>query len=369
MTDRLSKLFEDHGQSPWLDNLQRGYLNSGRLAELRDRGVRGLTSNPTIFEKAISSSSDYDDQFAELSGDGGEVLANYWQLVVRDIDGACDVLDPVFRASEGADGFVSVEVAPGLAHDGPGTEEAARHLHTTIARDNLMVKIPGTAEGLAPIEQMIAEGRNINVTLLFGIERYRQVMQAYIAGLEKCAASGADDLSGVASVASFFVSRVDSEIDERLDKIGTPEAIVLKGKAAVAQAKLAYQEFLKAFSGPRWEALTAKNARVQRPLWASTSTKNPDYPDTMYVDSLIGPDTVNTMPDQTIDDFIDHGTLARTVDADLDETRAVWQRLADVGIDIDDVAEVLEREGVEKFAKSFDDLLETLSSKAASVKG
>jgi len=253
-----------------------------------------------------------------------------------------------------------VEVDPGLAHDTDGTVAAARHLHETIARPNLLVKIPGTAEGVAAIKQMISEGRSINVTLIFSLGRYGEVMEAYLSGLEACDG----DLSGVHSVASFFVSRVDTEVDRRLDAIGTPEALALRGKAAVAQAKLAYEQFRSIFSGPRWEALQARGAHLQRPLWASTSTKNPAYPDTLYVDSLIGPDTVNTLPDATIEAFNDHGTVARTVDADMDEVHRVWSTLADVGVDMDDVAAQLEREGVSSFQKSFDELLGALTTKA-----
>jgi transaldolase len=237
---------------------------------------------------------------------------------------------------------------------------AARHLHETIARPNLLVKIPATAEGVPAIQQMISEGRSINITLIFSLGRYGEVMEAYLSGLEACDG----DLSGVHSVASFFVSRVDTEVDRRLDAIGSPEALALRGKAAVAQAKLAYQQFRSTFSGPRWEALQARGARLQRPLWASTSTKNPAYPDTLYVDSLIGPDTVNTLPDATIEAFNDHGTVARTVDAGIDEVHTVWSTLADVGVDMDDVAEQLEREGVSSFQKSFDELLGALTTKA-----
>jgi transaldolase len=290
-------------------------------------------------------------------------------MVLRDIEGACDVFEPVFDESGGGDGFVSVEVAPSLAHDGPGTEAAARHLHETIARRNLMVKVPATAAGVAPIQQMIAEGRNINVTLIFSLARYQDVMDGYIAGLETYATTEGADLSRVASVGSFFISRVDTEVDRRLDEIGTPEALALRGKAAVAQAKLAYRQFRETFSGPRWEALAARGAKVQRPLWASTSTKNKAYVDTLYVDELIGPDTVNTMPDATIEAFADHGNLARRVDADVDQAEAVWQSLADVGVDMDDVAERLEREGVASFEKSFDELIATLEAKAAELTG
>ncbi len=294
--ERLIRLYEEFGQSPWLDNLTRGFLTSGQLAELRDRGIRGLTSNPTIFQKAISGSADYDEQFSGIATDGGPVLDDYWTLVLADINGACEVFDPLYEQSDGGDGFVSVEVDPGLAHDAAGTEAAARELHERIARRNLMVKIPATAEGIAPIRQMIGEGRNINITLIFSLERHQDVMNAYLDGLEAYAGLDASDLSKVASVASFFVSRVDTEVDRRLDAIGTPEALALRGKAAVAQAKLAYRQFVETFSGPRWEALAARGARVQRPLWASTSTKNPAYPDTLYVDELIGPDTVEHAP-------------------------------------------------------------------------
>jgi transaldolase len=366
MTDRLNDLYEQQGQSPWLDNLRRGYLTSGELATLRDRGVRGLTSNPSIFQKAIQGSSDYDDQFSELVEAAGSTDDNYWSLVIQDIHGACDVFESVYDRSDGVDGYVSVEVAPNLAHDGPGTEAAARALHERIDRRNLMVKIPGTAEGLAPIEQMIAEGRCINVTLIFSLERYTEVMEAYIAGLERQVAERSHvDLSKVASVASFFISRVDTEVDRRLEAIGTDEALALRGKAAVAQAKLAYQQFVDTFRGQRWDALAARGARVQRPLWASTSTKNPDFPDTLYVDELIGPHTVNTLPDTTLEAFADHGTLARRVDADVDEARRVWAALAHVGVDMSDVAAQLEREGVSSFEKAFDELISALETKAS----
>jgi transaldolase len=358
-SDRLLRLHTEQGQSPWLDNLRRGYLTSGHLADLVARGVRGLTSNPTIFEKAITGGPEYDQQLAALAG--MTVTEAYWAMVVDDIRGALDVLAPVHQASAGVDGYVSVEVAPELARDTEGTIAAARHLHQLIDRPNLMVKIPGTAEGLPAIRQMVAEGRNINVTLIFSLERYAQVIEAYLAGLEACEG----ELHGVASVASFFISRVDSEVDRRLEAIGSSAALALRGRAAVAQGKLAYQLFLGAFSGPRWQALEARGARVQRPLWASTSTKNPAYPDTLYVDELIGPDTVNTLPEATIGAFVDHGTIARTIDRGVEEAQAVWQALAEVGVDMDDVARVLEDEGVASFAKSFDELLDTLSAKAA----
>lgn len=365
MSDRLHRLHQTYGQSPWLDNLKRGYLTSGELVRLRDEGVRGLTSNPTIFQKAIQGSQDYDAQFRQMVKGGGSVLSNYWALVLRDIKGALDVFAPVHDASAGHDGYVSVEVAPDLAHDATATIAAARELHATIGRPNLMVKIPATQQGVTAVGQMIADGRSINVTLIFGLDRYRDVMEAYLAGLE--AHDG--DLSGIASVASFFISRVDTEVDRRLDAIATPEALALRGKAAVTQGKLAYRHFQQVFRGPRWDALVARGARVQRPLWASTSTKNPAYPDTLYVDELIGPDTVNTLPDATLEAFADHGTLARTIDRGLDEAEATWSALGEVGIDLDDVAEVLEHEGVASFQKSFDELLGALDEKKAGLRG
>lgn len=366
--DRIIRLHEEFDQSPWLDNLQRGYLTSGELAGLRDAGIRGLTSNPTIFHKAITGSADYDDQFGTLAADDNPTLDDYWALVLQDINGACDVFDPVYESSDGVDGYVSVEVDPGLANNGAGTEAAARDLHERLGRRNVMVKIPATAAGVAPIQAMLAEGRNINVTLIFSLDRYRDVMEAYLAGLEAYATDDEADLSRVASVASFFISRVDTEVDRRLDAIGTPEALTLRGRAAVAQGHLAYRLFTETFAGPRWDALAAKGARVQRPLWASTSTKNDAYPDTLYVDRLIGPHTVNTLPDATIVAFGDHGNLARTVDADIDGARAVWQSLADVGVDMDEVADQLEREGVASFQKSFTELIDALDTKASELR-
>ncbi len=357
--NRLTQLFEQAGQSPWLDNLRRGWITSGELRRRVDSGVRGLTSNPSIFEKAMSSSDAYDDQLEGLTRGGLGIEATYWSLVTRDIEDALAVLRPVYDESDGLDGYVSVEVDPGLARDTDGTAAAARELHERIGQPNLLVKIPGTVEGLPAVREMIAEGRSINVTLIFSLERYEQVIESYISGLEACAG----DLSRVASVASFFVSRVDNETDRRLEAIGTAEALDLRGKVAVANARVAYQLFLERFSGPRWEALVDRGARVQRPLWASTSTKNPDYPDTLYVDELIGPDTVNTLPDATLDAFEQHGSIARTVDADPDGARGVLDRLADVGVDLADVTDTLEVEGVASFEKSFTSLLETLAAK------
>jgi transaldolase len=366
---KLQDLYDQQGQSPWLDNLRRDYLRGGHLAELVAQGIRGVTSNPTIFAKAIEGGDDYDEQFGTLLG-SHTVEEAYWELVVTDIRDALAILRPVHDASDGVDGYVSLEVAPGLAHDTAGTITAARHFHELVAEPNLYVKIPATAEGVAAIRAMIGEGRNINITLLFSLERYGEVIEAYIGGLEDLVATGVTDLSAVRSVASFFVSRVDTEVDRRLDTLAgqsagrATEIQALRGTAAVAQAQRAYALFAQRFSGARWEALASRGAKVQRPLWASTSTKNPAYPDLVYVDTLIGPDTVNTMPDDTIAAFLDHGHPARTVDADPDAAGRALQRIEAAGVDMADVARTLEDEGVASFTKSFDELIQKLSDKA-----
>jgi transaldolase len=378
---RLHDLYEQQGQSPWIDNIRRGSLRDGTLASLVDKGIRGVTSNPTIFAKAIESGHDYDEQFGDLLV-SRSVEEAYWEMTITDIVDALGVLRPVHDASGGTDGFVSIEVAPALAYDTEATTEAARRLHELIARPNLYVKIPGTAEGLPAIRAMIAEGRNINITLLFSVERYLEVVEAYLGGLEDLVASDTEDLSGVHSVASFFVSRVDTEVDRRLEQLvdggteskGTAgrdaagnEVLAMRGKAAVAQARAAYELFKSRFSGPRWDALAARGATVQRPLWASTSTKNPAYPDLAYVDALIGPDTVNTMPDQTVEAFLDHGTVSRTVDADPEGARRVLDRLGELGVDMADVALTLESQGVASFTKSFEEVLQVLTDKAQAL--
>jgi transaldolase len=360
----LHQLFEQEGQSPWIDNLKRSYLTSGELQRLVDEGIRGVTSNPTIFQKAIAGSADYDDEFARLV-ETMTVQQAYWTLVCNDVTNALAVLRPVYDSSGGGDGFVSLEVAPILATDTIGTIEAARQLHRRVNRPNLMVKIPGTKEGVPAIRRMISEGRNINVTLIFSLSRYDDVIEAYLSGLEELVAAGGDP-SQVHSVASFFVSRVDTEVDRRLAKLG-PAGRGLQGKAAIAQAKLAYQLFLRRFAGPRWDALAAKAAHKQRPLWASTSVKNPAYPDLMYVENLIGPETVDTLPDATVDAFLDHGVIARTLDQGADEAREVLARLAEIGVDMEEVGQVLEDEGVAAFAKSFDELMQSLEDKAAQL--
>ena len=358
---RLEELHSVGGQSPWLDNLRRDWVRGGELARWVERGVRGVTSNPSIFQKAISGSQDYDAQFRELVAAGTDVTAAYWDLVTTDIEEALAVLRPTFDSSEGGDGYVSVEVAPSLAHDAAGTVAAALDLHRRIDEPNLYVKIPGTTAGVDAIEKVIGQGHSVNVTLLFGLARYDEVIEAYLSGLETCD----ERLHQISSVASFFVSRVDTEVDKRLEAIGTEAALALRGKTAVANAQLAYALFLERFSGPRWEALASRGARVQRPLWASTSTKNPAYPATLYVDTLIAPDTVNTMPEATLDAFEAHGTLARTADADFDGARKVLDDLATVGVDLDDVTRQLEDEGVASFEKAFDELISSLTTKAS----
>ncbi len=358
----LQRLFDEQGQSPWLDNLRRGYFRDGTLQRLVDQGIRGVTSNPTIFQKAIAASSDYDEQFAEATRRVG-VEDAYWELVIDDIRHACDVLRPVFDASGGGDGHVSIEVSPAVARDTDATLRDARSLWQRVDRPNLMVKIPGTREGLPAVRTAIAEGISVNVTLIFGLARYAEVIDAYEAGLADRLAAGGD-LSCVRSVASFFVSRVDVEIDRRLRAVGTDQARALLGTAAVNQARLAYELFDQRRAGETWSKLAGGGAHVQRPLWASTSTKDPSYPDLLYVDSLIGPESVNTLPDATIAAFLDHGTVARTVDGDLDATRAGWAALRAVGVDTDEVAVTLEDEGVASFSKSFDGLVQALQDKA-----
>jgi transaldolase len=364
MSTPLVSMSQDLGQSPWIDNLKRSYNTDGTLAKLVERGVRGVTSNPSIFQKAISGSNDYDEAFGALIKSGAEVEAAYWELVVEDVANACRILRPVYDSSHGIDGYVSLEVSPALAHDTAGTERDARSLAARVAEPNVMIKIPATKAGVPAIRTMISEGYDINVTLIFSLDRYADVIEAYIAGLEDRLAKGATDLSGTASVASFFISRVDAEVEKRIAATGKGTELI--GKPAISQGVLAYQLFLNRFSGPRWERLAAHGARVQRPLWASTSTKNPTFPDTLYVNTLIGPSTVNTLPEPTLEAFADHGVADRTVDTldAISSAHTVWGALAANGIDMDDVADVLEREGVASFSKSFDDLLASLAARA-----
>jgi transaldolase len=349
------------GQSVWIDYLSRDLLETGELERsMREDAVVGVTSNPTIFQKAISQGHRYDDQLKECLERLDDDKEIYLHLTRDDISNACDVLRRVWDEGRGQDGYVSWEVDPTLAYDRTATYEEAQRLHGLIEKPNLYVKIPATKPGLGAIEDMIADGKNINVTLIFGLERHKEVMEAYIRGVERLADAGGDP-STVHSVASFFVSRVDTETDKRLDVIGGHDE--LKGKLGIANAKLAYQNYLEAFSGPRWEPLAAKGATKQRCLWASTSTKNPDYRDVMYVEGLIGPETVNTMPEETIRAFQDHGQVAETLTQGVDEARRLLDDLANAGVDYDDVVETLEEEGVHKFADSFDELLEGIRAK------
>jgi len=351
----------DHGQSVWIDFLSRRLLRSGELVRMmREDAVVGVTSNPTIFQKAIAEGNDYDDQLRACLEELSDAKEIYLHLTRRDISDACDLLRSVWDEGRGQDGYVSWEVDPNLAYDREATYEEAQRLHELIAKPNLHVKIPATEPGLGAIEDMIALGKNINVTLIFSLERHKEVMEAYLRGLERLVESGGDP-SKVASVASYFVSRVDTEADKRLDAIGGHDE--LKGKLGIANSKLAYQNYKQVFAGPRWEALAAKGATKQRCLWASTSVKNAAYRDVMYVEELIGPETVNTMPQETIDAFQDHGRVVDTLETGLDEAGRLLDDLEAAGVDYDDVVRVLEEEGVQKFVDSFEELLEGVRSK------
>jgi len=351
------------GQSVWIDYLSRDLLESGELKRMMDEdAVVGVTSNPTIFQKAISHGNAYDEQLREVLAEEDDPKEIFLRLAVRDVEAALDTLAPVHEANA-EDGYVSLEVDPTLAYDPEATFDEAMRLHAWIDRPNLYVKIPATKPGLSAIEDCIAHGKSINVTLIFSLRRYREVVEAYLRGLERLVASGGDP-AAVRSVASFFVSRVDTEADRRLDEIGSKDALALRGKLAIANAKLAYEHYEEAFSGPRWEFLAGKGALPQRCLWASTSTKNPDYRDVLYVEELIGPHTVNTMPEETIRAFQDHGNVAGdTVAKGVDEAHALLARLAELGLDVDDVTETLEVEGVQKFADSFAELLDGVRAK------
>jgi transaldolase len=365
-TTPLQQLAE-HGQAVWIDYLSRPFIKDGDLEGLARQGINGVTSNPTIFQGAMAEGNAYDDQIRELVEAGTtEPKEIFLELARDDIRDACDVLRGAYDSSDGVDGRVSLEVDPNLAHDTQGTIDEARRISEMVDRPNLYVKIPATKEGLTAIEESIAAGIPINVTLIFSLERHRAVAEAYVRGLERLAESGGD-VSKVPSVASFFVSRVDTEADKRLDQIGGHDE--LKGTLAIANAKLAYVTYQEVFSGERWEKLAAKGAKKQRCLWASTSTKNPEYRDVLYVEELIGDDTVNTMPRETVEHFLDHGQVRDSLTEDVDGAREIMKRFADAGIDYDDVVETLEREGVEKFAKSFRDLFSDLESKRDSLVG
>ncbi|HEX7240880.1 MAG TPA: transaldolase [Longimicrobiaceae bacterium] len=365
------------GQSVWLDYIRRGILDNGELERMiRDHDLRGVTSNPSIFEQAIGDSADYDEELERIAAEGLDASAAYERLAVADIQRAAELFRGVYDASGGTDGFVSLEVSPELASDTQATLEEARRLWRTVDRPNVMIKVPGTKAGLLAIEQLIADGINVNITLLFSLSGYEQVMEAYLRGTER-RVHLAKPVGRVASVASFFVSRVDGAVDARLAELlaaetdaGRQELIrSLLGRAAIDNAKLAYARFREVFSGPRWERLHEMGAQIQRPLWASTSTKNPEYRDVIYVEELIGPDTVNTMPLATVEAFADHGVARSTVDEDVDRARVELAELKALGIDLDEVTEQLQVEGVEKFEKAFRDLIQGVEEKLRRVAG
>jgi len=371
--NRLQEL-HDVGQSIWLDSIDRRMLHDGELdRRIRDDALTGMTSNPTIFQKALASSNAYDDQIADAEEKGLSTWELFELLETTDVRDACDRFAGVYSSSRGADGYVSIEVSPGVSNSADATVEEARRLWKTVNRPNVMVKVPGTPEGAIAVRRLIAEGINVNITLLFAIEAHERVIDAYLAGLEDRVKAG-KPIDGLASVASFFVSRVDTEIDKRLDAlIAKADAAekerlkLLKGRAAIANAKLAYRLFRQKFTGPRWEALAKQGARLQRPLWASTSTKNPEYRDVMYVEELIGPDTVDTMPPATIEAFGEHGVVDRTVDKKVAAAEGLLREIEAVGISVKDVTAKLLVDGIASFQKSFDELIAGLESKIGSL--
>jgi transaldolase len=364
MSNHLREI-EALGQSIWIDNISRELLDEGTMRRLiEEDGISGVTSNPTIFEKAMGHSDRYDDAFKETLDETRDPQEIFEQLAYRDIRDAADLLRDTWERTEGRDGHVSFEVPASLAFDAEKTIEAAQRYKAVIDRPNVLIKVPGTGEGVEAFEELTALGVNVNVTLLFAVERYEAIAEAFLKGLERRVQQG-ESIDKSASVASFFVSRVDTKVDKALEGTDRED---LKGKAAVANAKLAYESFQRIFSGPRWEALAAKGARVQRPLWASTSTKNPDYPDTLYVDELIGPDTVNTMPDQTIEAARDHATAKRTIDVDVEQAHKVIDEVKAAGVDFDKIVmQELVDEGVKSFSDSYDSLLETIKDKASDL--
>jgi transaldolase len=365
----MNPLVELHayGQSFWYDNIQRKFLRDGTLHSLIDEdGLRGMTSNPSIFEKAIGHSDDYDAQIRELVVNGADTAAIYEALALADIQAACDLFADLYAQSDGGDGFVSLEVSPHLARDTAGTISEAKRLFAAVGRPNLMIKVPATPEGIPAIRQLIGEGININITLMFSMAHYEAVAQAYIEGLSHLLENGGDPAK-VASVASFFVSRVDTAVDKKLAALNDPAAEALLGKTAIANSKIVYRRFKEIFHGDAFQKLRAAGAARQRLLWASTSTKNPDYPDTLYIDELIGPETVNTMPPKTIEAFRDHGTLANKLEQDLDQAQLVLDNLAELQINLDEVTEKLQEDGVVAFANSFDALMATIGAKKETI--
>jgi transaldolase len=369
MTDRLQAL-SDAGVSIWLDDLSRERIETGNLAELiKDSSVVGVTTNPTIFAGALSNGERYDEQIRALASKGADVDEAIFEITTTDVRDACDVMMDVWKATDGTDGRVSIEVSPTIAFETEATSTSARELSDAVDRPNVFIKIPATSEGLPGITATIARGISVNVTLIFGLGRYEQVMDAYLEGLEQAKANGID-LAGIESVASFFVSRVDSEYDKRLEALEDPQAPNLFGKAAIANARLAYGAYEKKFAGDRFQALAADGANTQRPLWASTGVKNPDYKDTMYVADLVVGDTVNTMPEKTMQAFADHGEVeGDLVTTRYDEAHQVMDDLTRIGVDYDDVIDTLEREGVEKFVASWEELQETVRTQLEQAKG
>jgi transaldolase len=356
------KQLAERDQSVWIDFLSRKFVRDGDFKALVEQGVVGVTSNPTIFQAAIAEGDAYDDQIRELSSEYDDAKELFWQLAKDDIRGACDILRPVWDEGQGKDGWVSLEVDPNVSDDTEKTKSEAIRLHTLVDRPNLFIKIPATIAGLQAIEDTIAAGIPVNVTLIFSLDRHRKVAEAYIRGIQRFVDGGGDPSGKLASVASFFVSRVDTEADRRLDEIGGHDE--LKGKLAIANAKLAYRNYQELFSTPEWEALEAKGATKQRCLWASTGVKNPDYKDTVYVEELVGPDTVNTMPPALVDAVDDHGDIrGDTLLENVDEASRILDACESAGVSYDEVVDTLEKEGVEKFAKSFADLIEGLESK------
>ncbi|MBA3275902.1 MAG: transaldolase [Chloroflexia bacterium] len=366
MTTNTIKQLHQQGQSVWQDDISRDMLTSGLLQERMDLGIRGVTSNPTIFQKAIASGHAYDEDITRLLGNNLAIEDIFQTLAVKDIQDACDLFRPIYDESHGEDGFVSLEVLPNLARDTEGTLANARVLWKAVDRPNLMVKVPGTDEGAPAIEELLFEGLNINVTLLFSLANYERVATAYISALQRRADAGLP-VDRIASVASFFVSRVDTAADKLLDAVGSDAAKALKGKVAVANAQLAYERFESLFSNDAFRKLAADGARVQRPLWASTGTKNPDYSDVLYVETLIGPDTVNTMPVPTIEAFLDHGTVARTVDADYAGAHKVADELDAVAVSLAEITTKLENDGIDSFMASYDDLLAGVEAKRSEL--
>ncbi len=366
MTRTKLHTLADAGQSVWLDYIQRSLITSGGLQTYIDKGLRGITSNPSLFEKAITESNDYDAQIEELALQGKSPQEIYEQLVVEDARMAADVLRPGFDGTNGDDGYFSLEVNPHLAHDRQGTVNEATRLFAMVDRPNVMIKVPATVAGTAAFQELIEAGININVTLMFSMGQYEQIAEAYLAALENRAAN-VYNLKQIASVASIFVSRLDSKVDKMLEAFVTPKAEALKGVIGIANAKMIYQRFKDYFHSERWQRLAEKGARVQRVLYGSTGTKNPEYPDTMYVDQLIGPNTVNTVPPKTLEGFLDHGTVALTLESELDEARAQLNQLPELGIRLDDVTQALLDEGVEKFVEPYDALLHAITEKRAAL--